>query len=296
MFWQHVDSKMGVLVAAMFLAVFGTVAFLPKPVAPVIQEKEIQRQVRASIIEHKKEKPKPPPEQKHKLAEEKKPEPVPQRTIAASPTLHQATAQLASLHRIEKATHALGNLLAALAPSTGRKGGSLSALPYLPTANAAPAPVPGLGGNGPGGSIGPITKGAELLRGGGGGSLLAGATAGHGGVNGVPISMPKRLTQVRGSIDRDAVLRIVNEHAGEMSACYERGLLKDPNLGAGKVLVEWTIDTKGSVGEARSKSSTLASGEVVSCLLDVLRGLSFPKPEGGVVIVTFPFLFNSVGY
>jgi len=108
--------------------------------------------------------------------------------------------------------------------------------------------------------------------------------------------MPSRPTSVKGSIDRDTVAKVINEHANEMRGCYERALMRDPNIGAGKVLLEWTIVPAGVVGDVRTKMATLKSAEVTSCLLDVLKQMQFPKPEGGLVIVTYPILFNSVGY
>jgi len=298
MFWQHVDRRLFFLVVAAMLAVFGSIVALPKPRAqlPVEMQKEVIHQVRMSIERQKKEKPKPPPVQKKTpaVAEKKPPPPV----LAQATTLKQAqtAVPLKSLDKLQKATRGLGNLLAMLGPPAGKKGGNPSALPLLPTVGSAPAPLPGLGGTGSGGSVGPVTKGAELLRGGGVGGLLGSSTAGRGSVQGVPVSMPSRPTSVKGSIDRDAVAKVINEHANEMRGCYERALMRDPNIGAGKVLLEWTIVPAGVVGDVRTKMATLKSAEVTSCLLDVLKQMQFPKPEGGLVIVTYPILFNSVGY
>ena len=77
--------------------------------------------------------------------------------------------------------------------------------------------------------------------------------------------------------------------------CYERALLKEPGL-AGKVVLEWTISTGGTVVSAKTKSSTLRNGEVEGCILRNLKTWKFPPAKGGVVIVSYPFLFNSVGY
>jgi hypothetical protein len=114
-------------------------------------------------------------------------------------------------------------------------------------------------------------------------------------VQGVPVAMPTKATQVRGSIDRDAVAKVLEEHMNDMRGCYERALMRDPNLGAGKILLEWNISATGTVSDVRTKVATLKNTEVNTCLLDVLKQLQFPKPQGGVVIVSYPFLFNSVG-
>ena len=80
-----------------------------------------------------------------------------------------------------------------------------------------------------------------------------------------------------------------------MHACYERALMRQPGL-AGKVVLEWTIATSGKVAAARTKTSTLGSAAVESCILASLKGWTFPAARGGSVIITYPFLFNSVGY
>ncbi|HUJ28960.1 MAG TPA: AgmX/PglI C-terminal domain-containing protein [Myxococcales bacterium] len=294
MFWRNLDKQMALVLVLTATALISFIERLPPPPPERVHEEQQQiiRQVRASIEEKKKEKPKPPPPPPPTEVAEKSPD----KTIAKATTLRQAGVPIRSLQKISKATSGLGNLLAKLGPATGIKGGSPTALPLVPTVGAAPAPLPGLGGTGPGGSIGPITKGTEILRGGAGYGLLGSATAGRGGVSGVPVSVPSRPTALKGSIDRDLVAKVINEHVNEMRSCYERALIRQPNLGAGKVLLEWTIDLAGSVTEVRSKSSSLKNDEVVSCLLDVARQMKFPKPAGGIVIVTFPILFNSVGY
>jgi len=143
-----------------------------------------------------------------------------------------------------------------------------------------------------------VTRGRDLLRGGPGGSAgdLGNGTAARGPVRGVPVKLPSRPTRIQGQIDRDAVAQVINDHVGEIRGCYERALLTNPNVGAGKVALEWTIGAGGTVTEIGTKTSTLRSPEVVGCVLDLFRGLQFPKPLGGVVIVSYPLLFNAVGY
>ncbi|MBI3181897.1 MAG: AgmX/PglI C-terminal domain-containing protein [Myxococcales bacterium] len=152
----------------------------------------------------------------------------------------------------------------------------------------------GLGGGG-GGGFG--TKGAEILRGRGGGGIgaLGAGSIGRGAVGGVVTRASARSVAVQGSIDREAVARVVNAHLQEVRACYERALLKDPGL-AGKVVLEWTISTGGKVVTAKTKSSTLKNSAVEGCILQNLKGWTFPPAKGGIVIVSYPFLFNSVGY
>lgn len=152
----------------------------------------------------------------------------------------------------------------------------------------------GLGGGGKGGGS---TLGIEQLRGKGGGGIgaLGAGKVGKGSVGGVVTRATARSIGVQGSIDREAVAKTVNSHLQEVRACYERALLKEPSL-AGKVVLEWTISTAGSVVTARTKTSTLRNQAVESCILQNLKSWRFPPAKGGQVIVSYPFLFNSVGY
>ena len=43
----------------------------------------------------------------------------------------------------------------------------------------------------------------------------------------------------------------------------------------------------------KTKASTLDSNDVTGCITDSLRTWHFPSPKGGVVVVSYPFLFNS---
>lgn len=291
-FGKNVDLRLLVLVVFLGLGLGAFIRTLPKVSAQRALEPEMIRHVQLTIEKHqppKRTKPKPLPDP---AAVAPKPPPTP---LAQATNLKEARVPLRSLDKITRATRGLSSLLASLTAAAPTGSGKKDALAMLPSLGRAPAPLPGLGGTGAGGSLGPVTKGGELLRGGSGG-LLAFATGGTGAVAGVPVSVPARPTRVQGSIDRDLIAKIINDQVGEMRGCYERALLRDPNLGAGKVLLEWTIDRAGDVSEVRTKLATLKSSEVVSCLLDLLRTLKFPKPNGGVVIVSYPVLFNSVGY
>jgi hypothetical protein len=78
-------------------------------------------------------------------------------------------------------------------------------------------------------------------------------------------------------------------------ACYERALLKEPGL-AGKIVLEWGISTSGGVTSEKTKSSTMKSPAVEACIMASLKTWKFPPAKGGNVIISYPFMFNSVGY
>ena len=104
-----------------------------------------------------------------------------------------------------------------------------------------------------------------------------------------------RQVSAQGSIDRNAVAKVINSHFQEVRSCYERALLKEPGL-SGKAVLEWTISISGNVTTVRTKTSSLRNAAVESCILRAIKTWKFPPAKGGSVIITYPFLFNSVGY
>jgi outer membrane biosynthesis protein TonB len=140
-------------------------------------------------------------------------------------------------------------------------------------------------------------KGAVMLGGLGGAGVGALGTGrvGKGAVAGTVTHAVSRNVGAQGSIDKDAVARVINAHLHEVSSCYERALLKTPGL-AGKIVLEWQITTAGGVGAAKTKSSTMQSPAVEACILEALKGWRFPPATGAGVIITYPFMFNSVGF
>lgn len=243
-----------------------------------------------------------------KAAKEAKDKPVVKEKVVAKkekappPSAPAESKALKALAKLSAAGPAAGDILAAV-DKLGNGPGSkfvknsnykLSGLiGKAPIANAGLGTF-GLGGGG-GGGFG--TKGAEILRGRGGGGIgaLGAGGVGRGSVGGTVTRATARQVGVQGSIDREAVAKVVNSHLQEVRACYERALLKEPGL-AGKVVLEWTIATNGRVAAAKTKTSTLRNSAVESCILSNLKGWTFPLPKGGVVIVSYPFMFNSVGY
>ncbi|MFT5430954.1 MAG: hypothetical protein ACI9OJ_001633 [Myxococcota bacterium] len=90
------------------------------------------------------------------------------------------------------------------------------------------------------------------------------------------------------------IARVVRRRANSIRACYERRLQVKAGL-QGKLTVRWTIGMNGSVTGASSASNTLGDSAVTSCILRVVRRMRFTKPEGGVCIVQWPFVFNPGG-
>jgi len=148
-----------------------------------------------------------------------------------------------------------------------------------------------------------VKAGIDLLRGGKGRGgragigpgALGGGKAGRRGVGGVVFKAPKRRMKVRGHLSREAIAKVVRAHLREVQYCYEKALLMNSNL-QGKVVMEWTIATSGKVTVVKTKQNTMATPAVAMCISAKIKTWKFPKPKGGIVVVKYPFIFNTVGF
>ncbi|MFH1810106.1 MAG: AgmX/PglI C-terminal domain-containing protein [Pseudomonadota bacterium] len=163
--------------------------------------------------------------------------------------------------------------------------------------------VSGLIGKGPtnrvqiGGSGGGVsTKGlASILREGGGGPGTLSKLK-TGGVRGKLVKASRASkTAGTGYLDRAEIQKVVNKGLGQIQFCYEKELLKNNSL-SGKVVFEWTIGLNGSVQIVKTTTSTLKSATAVQCMIGSIKGWKFPAPRGGTVVVTYPFIFNAMGF
>jgi TonB family protein len=94
---------------------------------------------------------------------------------------------------------------------------------------------------------------------------------------------------VRGSLSRELVRRVVQRHINEVRFCYEQGLMRRPEL-VGQIAVAFVITASGSVASASVARSTLADPPVEGCITTAVRRWYFPAPEGGgTVSVHYPF-------
>ena len=76
-------------------------------------------------------------------------------------------------------------------------------------------------------------------------------------------------------------------------ACFQDGLRRQPTIG-GRVVTRFIIDRSGAVAEAQITESALKDSRVEACVSRAFRSLSFPQPEGGVVHVVYPFVFDNM--
>ncbi len=97
-----------------------------------------------------------------------------------------------------------------------------------------------------------------------------------------------------GSIDREAVRRVVRSALAAFKACYDREYRKDTKL-EGKVVVSWEIHEKGIAKNAKvlKDKSTIGNSSIEDCVRSRMLTLRFPEPPAGTIAeVTYPFLFQ----
>ncbi len=97
---------------------------------------------------------------------------------------------------------------------------------------------------------------------------------------------------VKGALDKDVIRRVVRAHINEVRNCYNVGLARDPLL-AGRVAIQFQIGNTGKVPMAVVAKSTVKDDRVGNCIAKAVRRWKFPRPrDGGMVIVTYPFLLS----
>ncbi|GAC1351625.1 MAG: hypothetical protein NVSMB1_06430 [Polyangiales bacterium] len=160
---------------------------------------------------------------------------------------------------------------------------------------------PGGGGWGDGiglGSVGDFGHGAGMGTSGGYGTGTGWGCCGGIGRPGIERKTTSTVKMIEGGVDTtgrlppEVIKRIIRANFPRFRACYEQGLKKDPGL-KGTVAVRFIIDTTGAVESASSSGGSMSDGQVSSCVLSVYRTLSFPDPEGGKVMVTYPIDFQN---
>lgn len=91
--------------------------------------------------------------------------------------------------------------------------------------------------------------------------------------------MPEEAVEIR---------RVVVHNLGEVSRCYEQGLVTDPAL-QGRVLVRFVIGADGAVTAATVPDAAPAFAAVGECIATAVRSWHFAAPRAGTVVVNYPF-------
>jgi hypothetical protein len=105
------------------------------------------------------------------------------------------------------------------------------------------------------------------------------------------VSIASGLGRVEGSLSRGEVMAVINRAMGRITRCYEAALNRSAAV-SGRIVFEWTIQPTGATAGVRQASSTIADPTLSNCIAGVIRGLRFPRPQGGPVSISFPFMFQ----
>lgn len=98
---------------------------------------------------------------------------------------------------------------------------------------------------------------------------------------------------VTGGLDRASVLRTIRTYNKEIRNCYEKALLVKPRI-KGRMVLSWTITANGATSGAKLERSELKLPSLENCVLDVVRGIQWPKSANGQsTIVNYPWQFTS---
>ncbi|MBX7081834.1 MAG: TonB family protein [Nannocystaceae bacterium] len=148
----------------------------------------------------------------------------------------------------------------------------------------------GQGGGGDGEGV--IHGTANVDMGGSGTDARRRTVKGKSGPKEKQVSVQTGTARVKGQLSKELIDKEVRRHRAQIGFCYNKQLARQPDL-SGKVSLQWIIRLDGSVTGAKVKSSSLNNGDAESCMVRALQNWRFPKPEGGVVEVEYPFVFDT---
>jgi TonB family protein len=151
----------------------------------------------------------------------------------------------------------------------------------------------GSGGGGMGDTIG---MGGVNTHGRGGGTGNYGQNTGVlGNKKDVDIGISSSDPMVVGSLDKELIRQVIHRNRAAVKFCYESQLNRFPKL-EGKVAVKFIITADGTVKTSSVAQSTVNNPELETCVAGRVRTWQFPKPKGGgMVLVTYPFIFKQSG-
>jgi hypothetical protein len=92
----------------------------------------------------------------------------------------------------------------------------------------------------------------------------------------------------------EVIAATVKEHRKDARACYEKGAKQVPGL-KGDLVVHFVLKPNGKVksAELNRERSTITEPSVVSCVIDVINAIEFPRSSRGMeTTVNYPFNFT----
>jgi|GEM_PF-1137479 len=139
------------------------------------------------------------------------------------------------------------------------------------------------------GNVGLIGKGGG---GGTGAGYGRGSGAGFGGRGSRVPRVRMAKAQVKGSMDRHIIRRIVRNHINEVRHCYNQALTRDPAI-AGRVTMQFVISPTGAVSNAVVGKTEIEDAQLGQCLAKAIKRWKFPvSSDAGNAVVNYPFVFK----
>ena len=102
-----------------------------------------------------------------------------------------------------------------------------------------------------------------------------------------------KLGKMKGSgkLDGGAIKKVFKKRMKAIRYCYEKALKRNDSL-KGKVKIKFTIGPAGRVTDIKVTKNSTGDGSVGDCIKKKVKSWRFPKPEGGSVTVSYPFLLE----
>lgn len=104
------------------------------------------------------------------------------------------------------------------------------------------------------------------------------------------VRVPMSIT-TSGHLPAEIIQRTVRQNFGRFRMCYQAGLTRNPSL-EGRVSVRFVIGRDGAVSNVGLVGAGMPDASVNDCLRASFYGISFTRPDNGIVQVTYPLLFS----
>lgn len=187
--------------------------------------------------------------------------------------------------QLSKAYDGSGELLGDAAKATGSSGSNENR-----TGDSLGGRLKNVGAGGKGAA----TYGIAGVGTQGKGTGAFGSGAGGIGKRGrVDLNIGEAEAEFSGSIDREAIRRVIRENIKQFENCYNQALRRNSDA-YGKIEVQWHIEDRGRATNSIVKTNTMGDKQMGECIARVIRGLTFPEPPPDQIAeVTYPFVFAS---
>lgn len=100
--------------------------------------------------------------------------------------------------------------------------------------------------------------------------------------------------QVSGRLPPAVIQGVLATREDEVRLCYMDALRRTPRV-EGRVSIRLVIGSDGAASNLGNGGSDLPDAAAVACVVAALDGLEFPRPAGGIVTVTAPYLLFPPG-